>query len=37
MKPPGLALKVRNVIGGGEQEWATVELVAVAECKSGEF
>jgi hypothetical protein len=37
MKPPGLVLKVRNVIGGGEQEWATVELVAVAECKSGEF
>ena len=36
MKPPGLQLKVRNVIGGGEQEWATVELVAVAECKSGE-
>jgi len=37
MKPPGLQLKVRNVIGGGEQEWATVELVAVAECESGEF
>jgi len=37
MKPPGLQLKVRNVIGGGDQEWATVELVAVAECKSGEL
>lgn len=35
MKPPGLRLMVRNVIGGGDQDWATVELVAVAECKSG--
>lgn len=26
---------VRNVFGGGDQAWATVELVAVAECKSG--
>ena len=37
MKPPGIKMRVRNVIGGGEQEWATVELVAVAECNSGEF
>lgn len=36
MKPPGIRLKVRNVIGGGEQEWAVVELVAEAECKNGE-
>lgn len=36
MKEPGILLKVRNVIGGGEQEWATVELVANAKCKSGE-
>jgi hypothetical protein len=28
---------VRNVFGGGDQAWATVELVAVAECKSGTF
>lgn len=37
MKPPGIRLMVRNVIGGGDQEWATVELVAVAECKSGTY
>lgn len=37
MKPPGLNLAVRNVIGGGEAEWATVELVANAECKNGEY
>ena len=35
MKDPGIKLMVRNVIGGGEGEWATVELVAVAECKNG--
>jgi ketosteroid isomerase-like protein len=35
MKPPGIKLKVRNVIGGEDQEWAVVELVAVAECNSG--
>jgi hypothetical protein len=35
MKEPGLRLMVRNVFGGGDQAWATVELVAVAECKSG--
>ena len=34
MKEPGILLKVRNVIGGGG-EWATVELVANAECKNG--
>lgn len=37
MKDPGIRLMVRNVIGGGEQDWATVELVANAECKNGEF
>lgn len=36
MKPPGVALGVRNVIGGGEQEWATVELVINAVCHNGE-
>ena len=36
MKEPGIRLMVRNVIGGGDQEWATVELIAAAECKSGE-
>jgi len=35
MKEPGLKLKVRNVIGGGDQEWAVVELVAEAVCKNG--
>ncbi|KAF2804174.1 uncharacterized protein BDZ99DRAFT_467546 [Mytilinidion resinicola] len=35
MKEPGIKLKVRNVIGGGEQAWAVVELVADAECKNG--
>jgi hypothetical protein len=37
MKEPGIRLMVRNVFGGGDQAWATVELVAVAECKSGTF
>lgn len=37
MKEPGIILSVRNAIGGGEQDWAVVELVANAECKSGEF
>lgn len=36
MKKPGLNLAVRNVIGGGDAEWATVELVANAECLNGE-
>lgn len=36
MKEPGIRLAVRNVIGGGEgSDWATVELVAIAECKNG--
>ncbi|BFZ55796.1 hypothetical protein PYCC9005_002837 [Savitreella phatthalungensis] len=35
MKPPGISLRVRNVIGGGDQDWAVVELIAAAECKSG--
>lgn len=35
MKEPGINPVVRNVIGGGDQEWATVELVAVAECNNG--
>ncbi len=35
MKEPGIKLMVRNVIGGGEQAWAVVELVAKAECKNG--
>lgn len=37
MKDPGIRLMVRNVIGGGEQEWAIVELVAKAECKNGVY
>lgn len=36
MKPPGISLLVRNVIGGGDQPWAVVELIAKAECNSGE-
>lgn len=35
MKDPGLRLAVRNVIGGADQEWCTVELVVNAECKNG--
>ena len=35
MKEPGIKLAVRNVIGGGDQEWAVVELIATAECKNG--
>lgn len=35
MKDPGIRLKVRNVIGGGDQPWSTVELLADAECKNG--
>ncbi|CAK4031573.1 Hypothetical predicted protein [Lecanosticta acicola] len=30
-----LALKPTNVCGGGEQEWAAVELEANATCKNG--
>ena len=36
MKEPGIRLFIRNVIGGGrEEDWATVEMVADAECKNG--
>lgn len=37
MKEPGFDTKVRNVIGGGEQEWAAVELVIRGTCKNGTF
>lgn len=37
MKEPGLNLAVRNVVGGGDGEWATVELVANAECLNGMY
>lgn len=30
-----LQLKVVNVAGGGEQDWAVVELEANAVCKNG--
>lgn len=30
-----LALKVVNVVGGGDQDWALVELEANAVCKNG--
>ena len=36
MKEP-IKLMVRNVIGGGEGDWATVELVVKAECVDGEL
>ena len=36
MKDPGVRLVVRNVIGGGEHDWATVELFAKAECLNGQ-
>lgn len=35
MKEPGIQLKPRNVIGGGEQEWCTVELVVNGVCENG--
>ncbi|KAM3422360.1 hypothetical protein BST61_g2719 [Cercospora zeina] len=35
MKAPGIRLKPRNVIGGGEQEWCTVELVVNGDCENG--
>ncbi|KAF2214521.1 hypothetical protein CERZMDRAFT_105506 [Cercospora zeae-maydis SCOH1-5] len=34
MKAPGIRLKPRNVIGGGEQEWCTVELVVNGVCEN---
>lgn len=35
MQAPGIQLALRNVIGGGDQEWATAELVTNAVCKNG--
>ena len=35
LKPPGLFMKVRHVIGGGDDAWATVEMKADAECVNG--
>lgn len=35
LKEP-LALEVVNVFGGGDQEWATVELKADSVCLNGE-
>lgn len=38
LKDPGLMIKVKNVIGGGpEQEWASVELGAEAQCIDGRY
>lgn len=38
LKDPGLMIKVKNVIGGGpDQEWASVELGAEAECIDGKY
>lgn len=28
-------MKIQNVVGGGEQEWACIELTAEAECNNG--
>lgn len=30
-----LTMKVVNVVGGGDQDWASVELEANATCKNG--
>ncbi|KAI9710650.1 MAG: hypothetical protein M1828_002137 [Chrysothrix sp. TS-e1954] len=35
LKAPGLILKVHNVVGG-DDEWATAELKADAECVNGQ-
>lgn len=38
LKDPGLRIKVKHVIGGGPQdEWASCELGAEAECVDGMF
>ncbi|QIX01344.1 hypothetical protein AMS68_006861 [Peltaster fructicola] len=34
MQAPGMKLALRNVIGGGDQPWATAELVTNAVCKN---
>lgn len=34
MKAP-VQLEVRSVIGGGDEEWAVVELIADSTCKNG--
>ncbi len=36
LKEP-LKLELLNVFGGGDQEWATIELKAESVCKNGEF
>lgn len=36
MKELGIKSMARNVIGSGDQEWATIELVAKAVCKNDE-
>ena len=36
LKNPPLKFAIRNIVGGGDQEWASVELMAKdAECKNG--
>lgn len=37
IKEPGIQLRIRNIIGGGDQPWATLELIASAECNNGKF
>ncbi|KAI9879772.1 MAG: hypothetical protein M1830_007214 [Pleopsidium flavum] len=32
-----LQMEVRNVVGGGDEEWAVVELIATSTCKNGEM
>ena len=35
LKEPGLLIKVQNIVGGGDHEWATAELKADAVCQNG--
>lgn len=38
LRNPPLKFHIRNIIGGGEQEWASVELLAKnAFCKNGKY
>lgn len=30
-----IKLEIRNVVGGGDQEWACIEVLGKAECRNG--
>lgn len=37
LKEPGLLIKVQNIVGGEDHEWATAEMRADAECVNGKY